>query len=185
VDTGTVRLRPPRNALDRRAITWWRAQGALVFGPAALVLAVLGVLIPPAASWLFGPAAVVALLGLAWCAFLPRWWFGLHRWEVTETAVYVRSGFLWQEWRVAPLSRVQTVDTLRGPLQQRFGLATVTVTTASARGAVKLRGLDADIAADVAERLTERTAPLSGVRVAEPPARGEAPGNTATPGDAT
>ncbi|OXM68710.1 PH domain-containing protein [Amycolatopsis vastitatis] len=165
METGTVRLRPPRNALDRRAITWWRAQGALVFGPVTLVLAVLGLLIPPAAFWLLVPAAVVALLGVAWCVFLPRWWFGLHRWEVTGTAVYVRSGFLWQEWRVAPLSRVQTVDTLRGPLQQRFGLATVTVTTASARGAVKLRGLDADIAADVAERLTERT--------------------DATPGDAT
>ncbi|MBE1502524.1 membrane protein YdbS with pleckstrin-like domain [Amycolatopsis lexingtonensis] len=162
---GVVRLRPPRNALDRRAIAWWRTQGALVFGPAVLVLAALAALIPPAAFWLLVPAAVVAVLGVAWCAVLPVWWFGLHRWEVTGTAVYVRSGFLWQEWRVAPLSRVQTVDTLRGPLQQRFGLATVTVTTASARGAVKLRGLDAGVAADVAERLTERT--------------------EATPGDAT
>ncbi|WP_233223254.1 PH domain-containing protein [Amycolatopsis sp. CA-128772] len=165
METGTVRLRPPSHALDRRAIAWWRAQGAVTFGPVVLVLAGLGLLIPPAAAWLLGPAAVVAVLGAAWCAVLPRWWFGLHRWEVTDTAVYARSGFLWQEWRVAPLSRVQTVDTLRGPLQQRFGLATVTVTTASARGAVKLRGLDAQLAADVAERLTERT--------------------DATPGDAT
>ncbi|HET6706537.1 PH domain-containing protein [Amycolatopsis sp.] len=165
METGKLRLRPPRHALDRRAIAWWRTQGALTFGPAVLVLAVLGLLIPPAAAWLLGPAVVVAVLGALWCAVLPRWWFGLHRWEVTDTAVYVRSGFLWQEWRVAPLSRVQTVDTLRGPLQQRFGLATVTVTTASARGAVRLRGLDAQVAADVAERLTERT--------------------DATPGDAT
>ncbi|WP_084742941.1 PH domain-containing protein [Amycolatopsis australiensis] len=160
-----MKLRPPRHPLDRRAIAWWRAQGALVFGTAALVLALPGALVPPAAPWLLGPAAVVAVLGAAWCAVLPRWWFGLHRWEVTGTAVYVRSGFLRQEWRVAPLSRVQTVDTLRGPLQQRFGLATVTVTTASARGAVRLRGLDARVAADVAEQLTERT--------------------EATPGDAT
>ncbi|MEV5718635.1 PH domain-containing protein [Amycolatopsis mediterranei] len=165
METGELRLRPPRHALDRRAIAWWRAQGALTFGPAALVLVGLGLLIPPAACWLLVPAAVVAVFGAAWCAVLPRWWFGLHRWEVTETAVYVRSGFLWQEWRVAPLSRVQTVDTLRGPLQQRFGLATVTVTTASARGAVQLRGLDAQLAAEVAERLTECT--------------------DATPGDAT
>lgn len=163
---GAVRLRPPRHALDRRAIAWWRWQWAgFVFGPAVCTLALLGFLIPPAAVWLLVPAAVVALIGVAWCAVLPLWWFGLHRWEVTETAVYVRSGFLWQEWRVAPLSRVQTVDTLRGPLQQRFGLATVTVTTASARGAVKLRGLDARVAADVAEQLTEAT--------------------QATPGDAT
>ncbi|MEV6447757.1 PH domain-containing protein [Amycolatopsis sp. NPDC051716] len=165
METGELRLRPPRHAVDHRAIAWWRTQGALTFGPAVLVLAGLGLLIPPAAFWLLVPAAVVAVFGAAWCAVLPRWWFGLHRWEVTETAVYVRSGFLWQEWRVAPLSRVQTVDTLRGPLQQRFGLATVTVTTASARGAVRLVGLDARLAAEVAERLTERT--------------------DATPGDAT
>ncbi|QKV74758.1 PH domain-containing protein [Amycolatopsis sp. Hca4] len=162
METGEVRLRPPRHALDRRAIAWWRAQGALAFGPAVLVLAVLGVLLPPAAVWLLAPAVVLAVLGVAWCAVLPRWWFGVHRWEVTDTAVYVRAGFLWQEWRVAPLSRVQTVDTLRGPLQQRFGLATVTVTTASARGAVRLRGLDAEVAAEVAERLTERTDAIPG-----------------------
>jgi membrane protein YdbS with pleckstrin-like domain len=162
VTTGSVQLRPPRHALDRRVIAWWRAQQALVFVPAVLVLVLLGVLIPPAAAWLLVPAAVLALLGAAWCVVLPLWWYGLHRWEVTDTAVYVRSGFLWQEWRVAPLSRVQTVDTLRGPLQQRFGLATVTVTTASARGAVKLRGLDARLAADVAEQLTERTGATPG-----------------------
>lgn len=133
-----------------------------MFAPAVLMLGGLGLLLPPAAFWLLVPAAVVAVFGAAWCAVLPRWWFGLHRWEVTETAVYVRSGFLWQEWRVAPLSRVQTVDTLRGPLQQRFGLATVTVTTASARGAVRLRGLDAQLAAEVAERLTERTDAIPG-----------------------
>ena len=154
---GAVRLRPPRTTLDRRAIGWWRAQWALVFASAVLALSVPGLLIPPAAPWLLVPAAVVLVAGVLWCVVLPVWWFTLHRWEVTDTAVYVRSGFLWQEWRVAPLSRIQTVDTLSGPLQRRFGLATITVTTASARGAVKLSGLDAELAADVAERLTERT----------------------------
>jgi membrane protein YdbS with pleckstrin-like domain len=46
---------------------------------------------------------------------LPRWWYRLHRWEVTDAAVHTRSGYFWQEWRVAPMSRIQTVDTQRGP----------------------------------------------------------------------
>ncbi|MEV6910584.1 PH domain-containing protein [Amycolatopsis sp. NPDC051071] len=156
-DRGKVRLRPPRNALDRRVLGWWRSQGALFFGSPVLVLAVLGLLIEPARSWLLMPAVVLAVLGLAWVIAMPLWWFKVHRWEVTETAVYTRSGFFWQEWRVAPMSRIQTVDTLRGPLQQVFKLATVTVTTASARGAVKISGLDHELAASLAEQLTETT----------------------------
>lgn len=162
---GVRRLRPPANTLDARAITWWRAKWLLVTAGPVAVLAVLGALIAPARGWLLVPAAVLALIGLCCAALVPRWWFGLHRWEVTGEAVYVRTGFLWQEWRVAPLSRIQTVDTVRGPLEQLFRLATVTVTTASAKGALHIRGLDRRIAADLAEQLTRIT--------------------QATPGDAT
>ncbi|MCS0637342.1 PH domain-containing protein [Streptomyces sp. LP05-1] len=152
-----VRLRPPNNRLDGRAVRWWRTQWLLVFlGPVA-VLAVLGALIAPARSWLLPPAGALAVLGAAGTVLFPRWWYGFHRWEVTEDAVYVRTGWLWQEWRIAPMSRIQTVDTVRGPLQQAFGLATVTVTTASARGAVRIAGLDHGLAADLAERLTRIT----------------------------
>jgi membrane protein YdbS with pleckstrin-like domain len=100
-------------------------------------LAVLGVLIRPARLWFLVPAAIIVVIGLVLAFVQPRLSHRIHRWEATEDAVYVRSGWLWQEWRAAPLSRVQTVDLVRGPLQQRFGLATVTVTTASAKGAVK------------------------------------------------
>ncbi|WP_372482024.1 PH domain-containing protein [Streptomyces fuscigenes] len=121
------------------------------------LLAVLGALIGPARGALLTAAAALAAAGLACAVLVPRWWYGVHRWEVTDDAVYVRTGFLVQEWRVAPMSRIQTVDTVRGPLEQLFRLATVTVTTASAKGAVHLRGLDRDTAAALAERLTRIT----------------------------
>ncbi|CAL9389393.1 MULTISPECIES: PH domain-containing protein [unclassified Streptomyces] len=149
-----VRLRPPRNTLDERAVAWWRTQWLLTTAVPTVVLAVLGGFIEPARSWLFGSAGAVAAVGLACTAFFPRWWFRVHRWEVTDEAVYVRTGFFWQEWRIAPMSRIQTVDTVRGPLEQAFRLATVTVTTASAKGAVTIAGLDHRLAADLAERLT-------------------------------
>jgi membrane protein YdbS with pleckstrin-like domain len=149
-----VRLRPPRNTLDPRAVGWWRAQWLLTTAVPAATLAVLGGFLEPARTWLLTLAGAVAVVGLACTAFFPRWWFRVHRWEVTDEAVYVRTGFFWQEWRIAPMSRIQTVDTIRGPLEQVFRLATVTVTTASAKGAVTLAGLDHQVAADLAERLT-------------------------------
>lgn len=152
-----LRLRPPRHTVDPRAVGLWSLQLALWAGGPALVLGVLGLLIAPARLWLLLPAAALVVAGALAAAALPRLWFRHHRWEVTEEAVYTRTGWFFQEWRVAPLSRIQTVDTVRGPLEQRFGLATLTVTTASAKGAVKIEGLDAETAADLAAELTVAT----------------------------
>ncbi|MFF1482175.1 PH domain-containing protein [Streptomyces sp. NPDC058301] len=157
-----VRLRPPRNALDARAVGWWRAQLLLLAAVPVLVLGVLGVLVGPARVWLLGSAAALAALGAACAALLPLWWYRVHRWEVTEDAVYVRTGYFWQESRIAPMSRIQTVDTVRGPLEQSFALATVTVTTASAKGALRIEGLHHEVAAELAERLTRITGATPG-----------------------
>ncbi|MEU8222567.1 PH domain-containing protein [Kribbella sp. NPDC048915] len=160
-----MRLRPPTTALDRRVIAVWRVNAVLVFAPPVLTLVLLGLLIPPARFWLLAPAVLVAVIALPFLTVMPLWWYRVHRWEVTDDAVYVRAGYFWQEWRIAPMSRIQTVDTLRGPVEQLFGLSTLVVTTASAKGSLKVRGLDHEVAADLAEQLTRIT--------------------QATPGDAT
>ncbi|OZM74378.1 hypothetical protein CFN78_04410 [Amycolatopsis antarctica] len=157
-----MRLRPPRNKVDPRAVSWWRVLVLLIFGVPVVALVVLGLLIAPARVWLLVPAGAVALIGIVALLGLPAWWYRVHRWEVTETAVYTRTGALWQQWRVAPMSRIQTVDTQRGPLEQAFGLATLIVTTASAKGEVKIEGLDHEVAAELAQRLTETTQAIPG-----------------------
>ncbi|MFR9751029.1 PH domain-containing protein [Nocardia sp. 004] len=85
---------------------------------------------------------------------VPWWRYAVHRWEITDEAVYTRVGWLNQESRVAPISRVQTVDTERGPLERLLGLATVTVTTASSAGAVQINALDLPVAEETVQRLT-------------------------------
>ena len=105
------------------------------------------------------------MLGLAYVLVVPHLLYRIHRWEITDEAVYTLSGWLVREWRIAPISRVQTVDTQHGPLQQLLKLASVTVTTASAKGPVTIRGLAAEHAAELARVLTATT--------------------QATPGDAT
>lgn len=157
-----VRLRPPRHRVDKRAVRWWTAQAVVSVVPPLLVPAVAFALVPGARRWLGAVLLAGALVAAAYIAVMPRWRYRVHRWETTPEAVYASSGWLMQEWRVAPLSRVQTVDTLRGPLQQLFGLASVTVTTASARGAITIDGLDRELAAEIVHRLTETTQAIPG-----------------------
>lgn len=153
----TLQLRPPRHQVDPRCRLWWACQIGGLFGIPAIILFVVGLLIEPARLWLWLPAVVLAVVAVGGALVAPPVLMRIHRWEVTDQAVYARSGWLWQEWRAAPLSRVQTVDTERGPLQRMFGLATLTVTTASAKGPVRIEALDHAQAEEIAQRLTAIT----------------------------
>jgi len=109
---------------------------------------------PTAAGWHIAVAAATLVLGGLHVAVVPAWRFRVHRWEMDGSAVYTRSGWWTQEHRIAPISRIQTVDTERGPLDRWLDLTTVTVTTASAAGAVQIVGLDSRIADETVARLT-------------------------------
>ena len=87
---------------------------------------------------------------------LPRYKYAVHRWEVTTDGVYTLTGWLSRTWVLVPISRIQTVDVTRGPLQRMFGLASVSVRTASAQGSVEIQQLDAYTAAQVADDLSKR-----------------------------
>ncbi|WP_219413922.1 PH domain-containing protein [Pseudonocardia nigra] len=164
--TPALPLRPPAHQADPRAVRWWQLRALLTLlvlvVPQVVVLIVLS---SDAPTWLVVTAVATALAVMGYGIVVPPLLYRIHRWEVTDEAVYTLSGWLVREWRIAPISRVQTVDTEHGPLEQLLRLASVTVTTASARGPVKIRGLDATAAAELARTLTETT--------------------QATPGDAT
>lgn len=106
-------------------------------------------------------AAVIAVLLLVmqivYIIAMPRIRFRVHRWELTNEAVYTKSGWISQEWRIAPLSRVQTVDSTQGPLQRLLKIRTVTVTTASAAGPVTISALDQSEAEELVHTLTSQT----------------------------
>ncbi|MEV4807842.1 PH domain-containing protein [Nonomuraea sp. NPDC049421] len=156
-----LRLRPPRNRVARRSIGWWSAQAAVFALPLPLTFGILWASIPPTRELFLWFTLVSLVPGLLYVAVMPYWRYRVHRWEVTGEAVYSASGWLWQQWRVVPLSRVQTVDTLRGPLQQLFGLSGVSVTTASS-SAVRIKGLDREVGDELVAYLTSRTHAVPG-----------------------
>jgi membrane protein YdbS with pleckstrin-like domain len=105
------------------------------------------------------------LWGLALAAYAavePSWRYLVHRWEVTETAVYTQTGWWARERRIAPMSRIQTVDHVEGAISRLFGLATVTVTTASAAGALEISGLDKGVARRLVDELTVKADAVEG-----------------------
>jgi membrane protein YdbS with pleckstrin-like domain len=164
-DAVPQRLRPPRNRVSPKAIWYWTVRAVPMW------VIVVGIQV----IWLLndgGSAAphvvgllVTAVLAAAHLVVMPRWRMRVHLWETTPEAVYAQSGWFTQERRIAPISRIQTVDSERGPFEQMFGLANVTVTTASAAGPIKIHGLDKATAQRLVDDLTANT--------------------QATPGDAT
>lgn len=154
-------LRDPAHQVSPKARTLWRLQCAISGGVVVLGLVVAAVAWREyAVRWWVVLAA--ALLAAAYTVVVPQWRYLVHRWEITETAVYTQRGWWARERRIAPMSRVQTVDLAQGPLDRLFGLATLTVTTASAAGALQVEGLDHDLALQLSERLTRRAEAAGG-----------------------
>jgi membrane protein YdbS with pleckstrin-like domain len=150
-----MHLRDPAHLVSPRAVAFWTVRA--VIGWLFILAGQLFwfVLSPDHAGLQVAALSLTLLVAAAHLIVMPRWRYRVHRWEVTDTAVYTQSGWLHQERRIAPLSRVQTVDFRRGPLEQLFSLANVTVTTASMAGPLSIHGLDRATAEGLVAELTE------------------------------
>jgi membrane protein YdbS with pleckstrin-like domain len=158
-DPGAAEVRPtlraPALRVSRRAIGYWTLRAGI--GWLVLIGGTLGVyLLIGQPRWLLVTVIILAVLAAGHLLVMPRWRYRVHRWEATREAVYTQSGWFNQERRIAPISRIQTVDSQRGPLEQVFGLANVTVTTASAAGPLKIHGLGLGDAQQLVDLLTRQ-----------------------------
>jgi membrane protein YdbS with pleckstrin-like domain len=149
----------PAERLDPRAKVLWRITGTL----GALPLLAAGAF----ASWaslrvvevplLLGVVPFLAALGLVvvLAAVVPDLRWRRWRYEIREDEVDLQRGIVWVSRTLVPLARIQHVDTQNGPLQRRFGLATVVFYTAA--GPNQIPELSAPVAAQVRDRIAELT----------------------------
>jgi uncharacterized protein len=147
----------PAERLDPQAKTLWRITGAL----GALPLLAVGVFV----SWgllrvvevpvLLGVLPFLAALGLfvVFAGVVPGLRWRRWRYEIREDEVDLQRGIVWISRTLVPLARIQHVDTQSGPLQRRFGLATVVFYTAA--GPNRIPELSAPVAAGVRDRIAE------------------------------
>ena len=143
--------------LPARARTLFVASSALGFAlPFAVATAVSGVVAAlPLPGWLL-PACLLAAAALGGWRGLRR--FRHTRWRLDGDGFGLRRGRLWQSDTRVPGSRVQHLDIRRGPLERRFGLATLVIHTAGTRhSAVSVPGLDAADAERLRDHLARQT----------------------------
>lgn len=157
-----VQLREPAQQVSPKAKQVWRLSAALSAVPPLGALATWMALSPGQRRLQIPLLAVLLALAAAYLVVMPAWRFRVHRWEVTDIAVYTQSGWLQQERRIAPISRIQTVDSEYGPLERLFGLGSLTVTTASAAGPLRVAGLERGVVERLVTDLTRITARTEG-----------------------
>jgi membrane protein YdbS with pleckstrin-like domain len=128
-----------------------------------VVTAVVAVLLALLAGPL--PALVAVVVGAVALALVLRAVarrFASWGWTEREDDLLLRRGVLVQRTTVVPYGRMQFVDVTAGPLDRRFGLATVVLHTAAVSTGASIPGLRAA----EATRLRDRLAALGEARAA-------------------
>jgi membrane protein YdbS with pleckstrin-like domain len=99
---------------------------------AAIAVVLLAIVEPPAGV---RPVALgAAMLVLTWIGWVSYKSARLIRYAVREHDVIVRSGIFFRKETVQPISRVQHVERVQGPLDKRYGLAKLKLFSAGTGG---------------------------------------------------
>lgn len=101
------------------------------------------------------PALAAALLLVVSVSVTPGLRWRRWRYEIRAQEVDLQRGVFWVTRTLVPLARIQHVDTQSGPLQRRFGLATVVFYTAA--GPNEIPELATPIAASARDRIAALT----------------------------
>lgn len=139
LDQATDWHAPAARAVRLNAATtafWFTATPLLAF--AIPLYAADGPEFPRWLAWYVGASSLAALVGASVGARLRH-----QRWTLDGAGLSLRQGRLWWRETRVPTSRVQHVDIKHGPLERRFGLATLVVHTAAVHlSGITVRGLD-------------------------------------------
>lgn len=95
-------------------------------------------------------AGLLVLIGL-----LSPWFrFHRYRYSINDECIDIMEGYIFVERNIVPIERLHKLQTIKGPIDQIFGVAKVVVTTAG--GDVTIRFLDEKKAEDIADTLRKR-----------------------------
>ena len=127
---------------------------------------------------LIGPPVLLTIPAVIVGVTTGRWWISGLIWAAAVVIVIVRLGFVTRSWRswgyvereddlyithgvmvrsliAVPYGRMQLVEVESGPLERAYGLAAVTLKTASPETGARIPGLSPEEATRLRDRLTE------------------------------
>lgn len=142
-----VRLAPQYATL--RVVT------ALIGWVTVTVIAVVA-LVRFAPQWLAIAGGVAIIIFATWRVLRQRRLAAAWGYAERADDLYITHGLWFKTLTVVPYGRMQVIEVTSGPLERRFGLATVRLVTASASTDAHIPGLTAERAADLRDRISER-----------------------------
>ena len=129
-------------SLPPQARSLFVLSGLMLAVPAGFAAQVLTRVFDLPFAW--STSIAIAVLGGAFGAWLGLRRYRHTRWLLDPDGFSLRKGRMWQSDIRVPVNRVQHLDLRRGPLERRYGLATLVIHTAGTRdSAVNVGGLDA------------------------------------------
>lgn len=148
----------PLMHIDKRMLKVWRA-GALLWGMLLLLCSMLAAAAAWRWEWPWWIALGLAAAGLfvvllaGWVIPPVRW--RCFRYEIREEEIDLQHGVFILKRTLIPMVRVQHVDSKSGPVMRKYGVASVTFSTAA--GMHEIPGLSFDTADAVRNRIVELT----------------------------
>ena len=106
--------------------------------------------------WSFYIIAGVFVALIFWLLWLIPSQVKLMGWQETDDELLITKGRLWHRFTVVPYGRIQFVDVSSGPIARMYGLKAVKLHTASAGTDATVKGLEADTADALRERLADK-----------------------------
>ncbi|TCJ17015.1 PH domain-containing protein [Flaviaesturariibacter flavus] len=147
-------LQAPEPGYRRLLRLEWRLTALFAFAAAAALF----YFIP---SWrdrtaMFVTGGVLGLLLLCWYLAIELGW-PWRGYALRSHDIAYRSGWIFRRLQVCPFNRIQNCSLSRGPLDRRYGVATLALYTAGSDSAdMKLHGLPVETAESIREFLLNR-----------------------------
>ncbi|MBO4798477.1 MAG: PH domain-containing protein [Candidatus Methanomethylophilaceae archaeon] len=131
--------------------------GNVISLAAYLAIAAAAVFFSRGSAWSLPVTIAMALSSAVLAAYLaisPSVFYRHYRYRIDDDCIEIRRGVIVRSHIIVPVERIHQVSVRKGPVLRRYGLASVTLTTAG--GEASLEYLEEETAESVAQRLNEK-----------------------------
>lgn len=146
----------PQTRINKNAIKAWRISNTLI---GLLIYVIPGLLYIPA---MYGDISVIIPMVAGPFAFIlhmflifvfPKVRWNRWRYDVNEQGVDMHRGIIILKRTIVPVNRIQHVDTKQGPIYRKFGLSSISISTAATTH--EIPALDDETAAHLRAMISE------------------------------
>jgi membrane protein YdbS with pleckstrin-like domain len=142
-------------ALEKRARAAMYVRSAIILAVSLVICGIL-LIFYGETGWdriFLMPVPAVMIILAAYLLISPAIYYARYRYRIEEDRIDVRRGIIFIRHEIVPVERIHQIEVFRGPINNLFGLADVTITTAG--GLAHIRHLERGVAEDIADSLND------------------------------